>query len=89
MNIYNHTKHTLIINNNAVYSNESYCIWESVFNTVIIFSDIGAGQITTEYNLRKIQSYGNLVIREIDELDIDGMRYIEIIEKEDDKYDGL
>ena len=81
MIIHNNTDTILMIDHNRILPEEEYDTDEMMFNTVNVFSDIGAVEITTEYSKRSFDCYGNLIAEELEDRDDQGLRHINIRRK--------
>lgn len=81
MVIHNNTDTILTIDKNKIQPGETYDTYEMAFNTVNVFSSIGAIEITTEYSKRSFDCYGNLIAEELEDRDDQGLRHINIRRK--------
>ena len=77
MKIVNQSNVTIVVNHFRINPLQKYETSEMWFNTQPIYSDIGAVEITTEYNERSFDCYGKLTAREdLTNRDTNGLPYI-------------
>lgn len=81
MTIDNQTNYVLSINNVRIIPDVRRKILSHALDTMIVYSDIGSVLIHCSYSDKMIRCYGNLDIKESDELDADGSKILVATEK--------